>query len=87
MSDKDIGHQARLPGELDGVGFDIFALKDPEYIMMLMSTYGQLVLNEGQQENVRCLELMGDGEKERCFKYTEVFSKHFQFCGAVEQVP
>ena len=34
MADKDIGHQARLPGELDGVGFDIFALKEPEYTMM-----------------------------------------------------
>eukprot|EP00957_Ditylum_brightwellii_P148802 11328325-Ditylum_brightwellii.AAC.1 len=82
MADKDTGNQAHLPGELDGVGFDIFVLKEPEYTMMLMSTYGQLLVNEGQKENVICLELMGDGDKERCFKYTEVFSNHFQFRGA-----
>eukprot|EP00957_Ditylum_brightwellii_P082151 6247038-Ditylum_brightwellii.AAC.1 len=49
-----------------------------------MSTYGQLVVNKGQKENVRCLELMSDGEKERRFKYTEVFSNHFQFRGAID---
>eukprot|EP00957_Ditylum_brightwellii_P004768 363302-Ditylum_brightwellii.AAC.1 len=67
MTDKDVGHQTCLPGELDGVGFDIFTLKEPEYTMMLTSTYGQLVVNKGQKENVRYLELMGDGENERHF--------------------
>eukprot|EP00957_Ditylum_brightwellii_P077224 5868532-Ditylum_brightwellii.AAC.1 len=84
MSDKDIGHHVRLPGELDGVGFDIFALKEPECTMMLMSAYEQLVVNEGQTENMRCLELMSDGENKCCFKYTEVFSNRFQFRGAVD---
>eukprot|EP00957_Ditylum_brightwellii_P117515 8962743-Ditylum_brightwellii.AAC.1 len=84
MADKDIGHQAHLPGELVGVGFDFFALKEPEYTMMLISTYGQLLVNEGQKENVRCLELMGDGENKHRVTYTEVVSNHFQFCGAVD---
>eukprot|EP00957_Ditylum_brightwellii_P193780 14756603-Ditylum_brightwellii.AAC.1 len=27
---------------------------------------------------------MSNGEKEHCFKYTEVFSNHFQFCGVID---
>ena len=47
MNDKQVGYQERLPGELDGVGFDILAMKDPDYTMMRISTYGQLVVKEG----------------------------------------
>eukprot|EP00957_Ditylum_brightwellii_P013874 1045778-Ditylum_brightwellii.AAC.1 len=74
FKDKAIGYQARLPGVLDGVGFDIFGLKEPEYIMMVMSTYAQLTVTEGQKDNVRNL---GMGSNEIAFKYTE-------YCGAVD---
>ena len=55
MADKDIGHQARLPGELDGVGFDIFALKEPEYTMMLIYLWAA----GGQQRTKRKHEMFG----------------------------
>ena len=62
MNDKQVGYQERLPGELDGVGFDILAMKDPDYTMMHISTYGQLVVKEGQRENIRHVEDPATGE-------------------------
>ena len=78
MNDKQVGYQARLPGEVDGVGFDIFSMKDPDYTMMLMSTYGQIVVKDGQRQNIRHVEDPATGESnvER-FRYNKVISNHF----------
>ena len=62
MNDKQVGYQARLPVELDSVGFNILAMKDPDYTMMHISTYGQLVVKEGQGENIRNVEDPATGE-------------------------
>ena len=39
------------PGMIDGMKFDAFAMTDPDYGMMLMSTYGCLLLKSGQKES------------------------------------
>ena len=44
MNDKHVGYQARLPEEVYSVGFVLFAMKETDYNMMIMSTYGQLVV-------------------------------------------
>eukprot|EP00957_Ditylum_brightwellii_P118629 9048388-Ditylum_brightwellii.AAC.1 len=79
--DTAIGYHARLPGVLDGAGFDIFGLKEPEYTVVVMSTYGQLTVTEGQKDSMRNL---GTGSDEITFKYTVMFSNHFQYCGAID---
>ena len=40
-------YQVCLPVDLDGVGFDIFNMKDPDYNIMLVFTCVQLVDKEG----------------------------------------
>ena len=50
---KDVGACHRLPGEKENIKFDIFAHKEPNYITMLMSTYGALIENENEKESVR----------------------------------
>ena len=35
-----VGVSKRKPGVLDGVNFDLLCLKEPEYVMTLMTTYG-----------------------------------------------
>ena len=62
MKDKQVGYQARLPGEVDCVGVDIFSMKEPDYTMMSMSTYGQLVVKEGLRENIKHVEDPATGE-------------------------
>ena len=35
-----VGDNQRLLGEINGVKFDLFFLKEPDYVMKLMSNYG-----------------------------------------------
>ena len=39
FEDAPVGDIQRLPGEINGVKFDLFCLKEPEYVMTLVSTY------------------------------------------------
>eukprot|EP00957_Ditylum_brightwellii_P207228 15352070-Ditylum_brightwellii.AAC.1 len=48
---------------------------------MVMSMYGQLTVTEGQKDNMCNL---GTGSNGITFKYTEVFSNHLQYRGAVD---
>ena len=85
MNNKQVRYQARLPGEVDGVGFDLFAMNEPGYTMMLMSTYGQLVVKESQREKIRYVEDPVTGKSiVDHFRYTEMIYNHFQFCGSVD---
>ena len=40
--DKEVGHCDALVGKMNGVPFHVHAMKEPDYVMMLMSTYGTL---------------------------------------------
>lgn len=71
-------------GEVDGVTFNtndvvwhVFCLKEPEYVMKIMTTYGTLQ-EMGDGETKRTI---GDGanKKQASFKYTEVFYNHFKY--------
>ena len=42
FADKAIRSADAIKGELDGVPFYIYSMKEPDYTMMLMSTYGTL---------------------------------------------
>jgi hypothetical protein len=84
FADKEIGYQDRLPGELDGTKFDLFCMKEADYVMMLMSTYGQLIPKTDQKDSWREVD-QPDGERStKRFKYTEVFANHYDYRGAVD---
>ena len=40
--DKEVGHCDALVGKMNAVPFHVHAMKEPDYVMMLMSTYGTL---------------------------------------------
>ena len=42
FGELEIGKTMQKSGMIDGVKFDVFAMKKPYYVMMLMSTYGYL---------------------------------------------
>ena len=46
FKNKEMGEVDSLTGKLDGVHYDIFCMKEPDYIMKIMSTYGGLLENE-----------------------------------------
>ena len=48
MLSKAVGTCKQLPGILDGQQSDVYALKEPDYVPMTMSTYGSLIIKDRQ---------------------------------------
>ena len=40
FQDNEIGASDALQGELDNVRFHVVGMKEPDYVMMIMTTYG-----------------------------------------------
>ena len=59
--------------EIDNVPYNSFAMKEPDYNMKLMSTYGSLTVDEGGKQSVR----YQDGKIVK-FEYTKNFFHHFK---------
>ena len=59
-----------------GVAYNIFCMKDPDYVMKLMTTYGTLdpTDNRTQRKFKR-----GDVMETKEFMYTEVVANHFLY--------
>jgi hypothetical protein len=83
FADKDIGSFDVLPGKLDNIPFGVFCMKEPDYTMMLMATYGT---NETTNDsNTERTTINNNGEREvKRFQYTELFYNHFKFRNAVD---
>ena len=62
--------------------FDLFCLKEPDYVMTLISTYGSLHTHPNQKESVRTDD---KGKLIKTFKYTEVIANHYNYRGAVDE--
>ena len=72
-----------LPGMSEGTSFGIFAMKEPEYNMMFMSTYGALI--EHPTHKISHPTITSNGLAATVhFKYKEVFSNHYRYRGAVD---
>ena len=79
--DETVWNYQRLPGEKEGIKFDLFAHKDPESIMILMSTYSAIYQN--QQESVRSwIEEYRTVKKARFF-WKELVANHYLYRGSV----
>ena len=79
LENIEVGTTKRLPGELAGVKFDLFFLKEPDYIMILMSTYGSLSCNVNQRDGVHIVN-----EIPKIFKYNVVVGNHYKYRDAVD---
>ena len=42
FADKSISSSDAIKGELDGVPFHIYGMKEPDYVMLIMSTHGTM---------------------------------------------
>jgi Transposase IS4 len=79
MEGRAIGDCDALHGTLDGVHYTVFLMKEQEYCMKLMSTYGGLIVLEQQQDTFRSI----DGRTLQ-FKYKEPFANHYLARHAVD---
>ena len=78
FKDKEVGSTDSLHGTFDEVKYDFFYMKEPDYVMKIMSTYGGLLVKEGQRDSKRVFNKDGE-EKKVVFCYTEPFANHFDY--------
>ena len=70
-----------LQGELDNVRFHIVSMKEPDYVMMIMTTYGSLV--EFGEEEKR--HYMVNGVKHvTTFRYPKVVYNHYHYHDVID---
>jgi hypothetical protein len=79
---KDVGLVDCWNGELDNIPITLFCMKEPDYIMTLMSTYG--TVNEEGDEKKRIFKDADGNDIERTFRYTEVIYNHYQYRHVVD---
>jgi hypothetical protein len=70
----DIGATDAIQGVLDNTPYKLFVMKDAEFNMKLMSTYGSLVVCNDAKEQIRMV-----GNERRTFRYTEPFHNHYTY--------
>ena len=75
--DKDVGDCNAWKVQMDEVDFYVYAMKEPDYVMSIMSTYGT---NQQMRKEMQC-ELVGG---EQINFYLEVIGNHFLFQHSVD---
>ena len=83
FDDKEVGACHRLPGEREGIKFDVFAHKEPDYVTMFMSTYGSCIKHPNQDISRRTW--IKNNELQKCtFRYKEVAANDYLYRGSVD---
>ena len=82
FAEMDVGDTDSRAGVLDDKPFHVYAMKEPEYVMSLMSTYGTNNCDNGKETRRDWKE---NGEnKRKTFQYPEVINNHFLYRPAVD---
>ena len=80
MEANEVGTVETIQGTLVGIPYRIFCMKDPEYIMKMMSTYGGDHPLDGQPEVIRVVPVPGDDPPQTVkFMYPETVANHFKY--------
>ena len=79
---KEVGQCDTLPGTLSGKAFSIFCMKEENYTMKLMATYGVFVEIDGSK-TLKLLTAVNGEKFIKSFNYTETFHNIFKFCHQV----
>lgn len=74
---KTVGSVEALPGSVGGKAFRLFAMKEEDYVVKLMTTYGSCIeINDGWTQR----SILENGRRvTKKFKYYEPFYNHLKF--------
>ena len=86
MKDKPLGACDSIKGIMDEVPYNLFCMKDKDFVMKLMSTYGGLVETRGQEKTWRWFKANRAGGNSilRFFRYKEPFANHYKYRHCVD---
>ena len=74
----DVGETTSLHGSIDGYKYDIFCMKEEDYVMKIMATYGALEDHPDEKTANTSRTYIKEGKKvEKKFKYQIPFGNHF----------
>ena len=81
FADKEVGYSNAKKGVLNGVPFHLYAMKEPDYTMLLMSTYGtNATVGEEKKRHYN-----KDGQKKvTTFVYPEVVHNHYCYRDVID---
>ena len=79
-----MGHTDVASGLLDGVKYNVFAMKEEDYTMKLMSTYGTLTPSPNQEEVIRRVRNLDGTFSNKKIKYCHPIGYHFHYRHAVD---
>ena len=76
FNNKEVRETDAICGELDGVWFYLYGMKEPNYIMQIMLTYG--TLHEKGLEKKRHFTINGE-KVVKTFRYPEIVYNHYTY--------
>ena len=76
MQNKEVGYVDAVQGSIRGKSYHIMAIKEPDYVVLMMTTYGTLDNLEGL-DTQRRYKRAGVDLMTKQFNYREVFGYHF----------
>ena len=82
FENKNVSNADSWAGTLDNIPFHVYTMKELDYVMSLMSTYGTNDRDNGKETRRDWKE--GATMKSITFKYPEVIHNHFMFRHAVD---
>ena len=68
---------------MEGVLYNLWAMKEPDYLMKMMATGGSLIVDDSCRSTSRCWIEGGDQARKE-FTYTPPFDNHFQYRHTVD---
>ena len=51
FAEEKVGETDAIHGELDGIPFYLYGMKEPDYVMQIMATYGRLERKGTREKN------------------------------------
>jgi hypothetical protein len=77
----EVGKTDVLHGILDGISYDIFCMKEEDYVMKIMATYGSNCPH--MRQRVKARRTIANGTKVE-FEYIDPISNHFDYRHCVD---
>ena len=83
LASKEVGDTDCIEGKLDDINYNLYMMKEHDFVMKMMATYGALNPYPDEKDSTRYYTK--DQEKViQTFKFTEPFSNHYRFRHAVD---
>ena len=79
FQDKEVGRIYSWNVALNDTPYDVLCIKEPDYFMKIMTTYGEHTFPEGQRQSTRVVQKDNGSTKINKFQYAVPFAYHFYY--------